>query len=119
MGDQKLEKAVDLLDAALVAFDQDPSDALRSAALSKAFEVAFEYAWKEFKRKANDAGLEVYSPRDAIKAAARLRTIDDPEPWNIFLNARNLSVHDYVGLDDERFVAIVRDFAEAVRRLTN
>lgn len=79
MGDQKLEKAVDLLDAALVAFDQDPSD--------------------------------------AIKAAARLRTIDDPERWNDFLNARNLSVHDYVGLDDERFVAVVRDFAEAVRRL--
>ena len=117
MDDRKLRQSVELLDAARAAFDEDPSDALRAAALSKAFEVTFEYAWKSFKRHADEAGLEVYSPRDCIKAAARLGIIDSPEQWNEFLNARNLSVHDYVGMDDERFATLVNEFAEAARRL--
>ena len=119
MDDAKLSKAAELLDAAWAAFEEDRNEALRAAALSKVFEVAFEYAWKSFKRRADDAGLEVYSPRDSIKAAAKLGMIDSPEVWNEFLNARNLSVHDDVGLDDERFAEVVDQFRIAVRELVD
>ena len=52
---------------------------LRLAALAKAFESTFEYVWKKLKREADQAGLEAYSPRDALRFAAQLGRIDDLE----------------------------------------
>jgi len=43
--------------------------------------------------------------------------IDDLELWNRFLNARNLSVHDYVGMDQEGAVNLVRQFRDSVKQL--
>jgi nucleotidyltransferase substrate binding protein (TIGR01987 family) len=117
MNDEKLSQAFALLEAALLECETEPQNALRLAALAKAFETTFEYVWKYFKREADQAGLETYSPRDALKAAAQLQRIDDLELWNQFLNARNLSVHDYVGMDDAVVVALVRQFRVEVRRL--
>ena len=85
--------------------------------MAKAFESTFEYVWKAFKRQADEAGLETYSPRDALKAAAQLGTIADLDHWNRFLNARNLSVHDYIGMDDGDTVSLVQEFADEVRKL--
>lgn len=81
------------------------------------FESTFEYVWKYFKREADQAGLEIYSPRDALKSAAQLRLIEDLELWNQFLNARNLSVHDYVGMDQAATLDLVRQFGDEVERL--
>lgn len=69
------------------------------------------------KREADEAGLETYSPRDALKSAAQLRLIEDLELWNQFLNARNLSVHDYVGMDQPAILSVVRQFRDEVQRL--
>ncbi len=117
MNDEKLGQACALLDAALREQEAEPANPLRFAALAKAFETTFEYAWKRFKREADRAGLEVYSPRDALKAAAQLRLIRDLETWNRFLNARNLSVYDYVGMDDADFLEQIRHFRDAVAKL--
>ena len=117
MNDDKLLEAFALMDAALAECDADPDNSLRQAALAKTFETTFEYLWKYFKREADKAGLETYSPRDAIKAAAQLQMIDDLELWNRFLNARNLSVHDYVGMDQEGAVNLVRQFRDSVKQL--
>ena len=73
--------------------------------------------WKYFKREADQAGLETYSPRDALKSAAQLQIIHDLELWNQFLNARNLSVHDYVGMDDATILGLVQQFRCEVKRL--
>ena len=117
MNDAKLSQAFALLEAALLECESEPENALRLAALAKAFESTFEYVWKHFKREADQAGLETYSPRDALKAAAQLKLIEDLELWNQFLNARNLSVHDYVGMDDAVVVELVRRFRAEVQRL--
>jgi nucleotidyltransferase substrate binding protein (TIGR01987 family) len=117
MNDDKLLKAFALLGAALDASAADPEDALGQAALAKTFESTFEYVWRHFKREADEAGLETYSPRDALKSAAQLRLIEDLELWNQFLNARNLSVHDYVGMDQAATLSIVRQFRDEVQRL--
>jgi len=117
MNDKKLLQAFALLDAALEECQIRSAEPLLLAALAKAFESTFEYVWKHFKREADQAGLEAYSPRDAIRAAAQLRLIDDLELWNQFLNARNLSVHDYVGMDDAATLQVVGEFRKQVQRL--
>lgn len=117
MNDAKLSQAFELLEAALQELESEPENRLRLAALAKAFESTFEYVWKAFKRQADEAGLETYSPRDALKAAAQLGTIADLDHWNRFLNARNLSVHDYIGMDDGDTVSLVQEFTDEVRKL--
>jgi nucleotidyltransferase substrate binding protein (TIGR01987 family) len=117
MNDEKLIAAAGLLNSAWEEYQADPANPLRQAALAKAFEVTFEYVWKFFKREADEAGLEVYSPRDALKAAARLHLISDLNLWNDFLNARNLSVHDYVRMEDADFTEIIGKFKDEMARL--
>lgn len=117
MNDDRLTGAFALLNAALAECDTEPDNGLRQAALAKAFESTFEYVWKYFKREADQAGLETYSPRDALKSAAQLRLIDDLELWNQFLNARNLSVHDYIGMDQATTLNLVRQFRDRVQKL--
>ena len=117
MNNQKLRQSFALLEAALCECKTEPENPLRFAALAKAFETTFEYMWKHFKREADQAGLEAYSPRDALRFAAQLQLIDDLETWNQFLNARNLSVHDYVGMDDAAILQLVRQFRDEVKRL--
>ena len=117
MKDEKLKSALELLAAAIVEAKQKPKDRLRFAALAKTFEVAFEYGWKLLKRAADQAGLEVYSPRDAIKAGAQLGLIADIEVWNQFLNARNLSVHDYIGVDNFALLPLTEGFHKSALAL--
>ncbi len=117
MNDNKFLQAFALLEAALSECDSEPENPLRLAALAKAFETTFEYVWKHLKREADEAGLEAYSPRDALRFAAQLKRIDDLEMWNQFLNARNLSVHDYVGMDDATVLQLVHRFRDEVKRL--
>jgi nucleotidyltransferase substrate binding protein (TIGR01987 family) len=117
MNDAKLSQAFGLLQDALQEHTAEAGSRLRLAALAKAFESTFEHVWKAFKREADQAGLETYSPRDALKAAAQLGLIADLDLWNRFLNARNLSVHDYIGMDDEDTASLVRQFESEVGRL--
>lgn len=76
-----------------------------------------EYAWKFFKRHAEDEGVEIFSPKDAVRAAAASNLIDDPEIWIRFINDRNLSVHDYLGIDDEEYMKSIKQFVEECERL--
>ncbi len=59
-------------------------------------------------------GMEAYSPRDVIKVAGRLDIIQNVELWLGFLEDRNLSVHDYLGIEDSEYIQTVhRYLAEA------
>lgn len=117
MSDEKLAEATRLLSEAIKLVRNDPANKLSFAALSKAFEVCFEYAWKYLKRCADRAGMEVYSPRDALKAGAQLRVINDLELWDTFLNARNQSLHDYIGIADKDFFPIILRFEKEAKAL--
>jgi len=77
-----------------------------SAGIAKSFEICFEYAWKYMKHYSIEHGLEVYSPRDAIKTAGQLGLIEDVELWFGFLEDRNLSVHDYIGIDNKEYLFV-------------
>ena len=84
-------------------------------ALTKAFEVLLEYAWKTLKQQVEDTGLEAYSPKDVVRESAKLGIINNPELWIKAINARNESVHDYYSMKEEDFVALIRRFEKEVR----
>lgn len=117
MGSKKLSKSKQSLhdlDRALKAYvPTEPGEprSLSFFALSKAFEVALEYGWKGLKIVVEDKGLEAFSPKDAVREAARLGMINEPEVWIRAINARNLSVHDYFAMSEHDFVALVAEFA--------
>ncbi len=116
MSDQKLSEAADQLQEAIACLQKSSLSEIEKAGIVKSFEVALEYAWKEMKRRAVDAGLEAYSPKESIRAAAGLGLIEEPEAWIQFVNVRNLTVHDYIGVNDETFSSAVREFGKELQK---
>ena len=94
---------------ALRAYSIDNSK-LAFLAVTKAFEVFLEYSWKKLKQKVEDEGIEVYSPKETIREAARLELIDNPELWIKAINARNESVHDYYSMTEDDFIKLIKRF---------
>lgn len=117
MSNKKLDDSLKLLKKAIRRYRREPQDKFVFAGFSKCFEVAFEYIWKYLKSLASEAGMEVYSPRDSIKGAAQLGIVEDLELWNQFLNARNLSVHDYISIDDKDLVPLVERFLKEAGKI--
>ena len=107
----KLKKSLQNLEHALKIFEKEKKNPLHSAAVSKLFEVCFEYTWKTLKSHIQRSGLEAYSPRDVIKAAGQTHIIENVEKWLEFLEDRNLSVHDYIGIDDKDYLKSIQDFS--------
>lgn len=112
---KKLPESIQHLKDALKQYDSKKSD-LNFLTVAKAFEVVIEYAWRELKRLVEDQGLEASSPRMAIKQAAKLGLIREPETWSDCLDARNNSVHDYFGISQNEFVDLARQLSELIQR---
>ncbi len=114
---EKLADAVDKLGRALTFEKKAKSDPFYSAGLAKSFEICFEYAWKYFRKLAAQHGLDAFSPRDAIKTAGRLGLIGDVEAWLAYLEDRNLSVHDYLGVQDQDYLKTIKSFYLSAKKL--
>ncbi len=114
MRDQQLKKSVKNLGEILAKKEID--DILFDA-ICKRFEVCFEYVWKYLKRSADEAGQEVYSPKDALREGAKLKLIGDLDLWMKFLHERNLSVHNYYSGDASDTLVVIRKFYEEVKRI--
>ena len=67
-----------------------------------------ENEWRDFKKIVEEEGVEASSPKAAIKEAARLKHITDPEVWLDCLEARNNSVHDYFGISEKEYVELAK-----------
>jgi len=114
----KVQESLDDLGRAIEACVLTNSGEPRSLsflALSKAFEVALEYGWKHIKAKVEDLGLEALSPKDAVREAARLKVIRNPEMWIKAINTRNLTVHDYFSMSEAEFLDLAKDFAKQLK----
>lgn len=110
MKDEKLNKSLDRLKSSLKERNREGASPINDAGVAKCFEVALEYAWKAIKRVVEDQGLEASSPKEAVKVGAVIGLIDDPELWIQFINDRNLSVHDYIGIDNEEYLKSISKF---------
>lgn len=114
----KLQASLEQLGGAMKFYDAKSEDHhLQFLAVSKAFEIAVEYAWKELKRKVEEEGVEALSPKDAVRQAARLQMIESAEDWLDFINVRNSSVHDYFGISEKDYVAIAEKFLVQARKI--
>lgn len=113
----KSEEAFNLLKLSIKQQESDPDNIVLIAAVIKAFEISFEYTWKSFKKIGTEAGYEIYNPRDAIKAALEIGLIEDFDKWKEFLNSRNLSVHDYLGVSDKEILLLAKSFLKESRKI--
>lgn len=114
----KIGGALTQLEKAIEGYKKAGGDnRLQFLALSKGFEVAVEYAWRELKARVEDDGLDAPSPKTAIKQAAKLGLINDAESWLACIDARNDSVHDYFGIPEADYVALAERFLKLGREI--
>ncbi len=111
----RLHESLAQLQSALKFYEKHAKEhAMGFLAVVKAFEVATEYAWKELKQRVEAEGvLDVLSPKDAIRQAARLGMITSAEDWLQFINIRNSSVHDYFSMSEKQCVDAIKRFLKA------
>lgn len=113
--EERQHKAIqDLIDA-LKRYESEPLD-LNFLTVSKAFENLVEHTWRSLKQQVEDEGLDAPSPKSAIKQAAKLELITEPEKWLNCLEARNNSVHDYFGISQEEYLELAKDLLELVKK---
>ena len=86
-----LKKALRTLEAIL----QEPYTLIVRDAAIQRFEYTFELSWKLFRKVAKLEGIEVVSPRQAIRTANDLGLLDDVDIWFEFVESRNLTSHTY------------------------
>lgn len=114
----KLKKSLKHLEAAIRSYENKENDPeIQFLAVSKAFEVSVEYAWRELKFLAEDEGLDAPSPKSAVRQAAKLALVDHAEKWIHYINARNEGVHDYFSLPEEDYIELARDFLQECRKI--
>jgi nucleotidyltransferase substrate binding protein (TIGR01987 family) len=94
------ERSLASLQRALQRSEASPQDEeLRDACIQR-FEYTFELAWKMLKRRLERdlpgaAELDSLSFRSLMRVAAEQGLIDDPAPWFVHRERRNLTSHTY------------------------
>lgn len=113
----KLRESIAQLEHALSFEERIHDDPFFFAGIAKCFESCLEYAWKYFKRRALDEGLDAFSPKESIKLAGKLGIIENVELWLDFMADRNDAVHDYIGVSDEDYLKTIKSFAKEVKKI--
>lgn len=114
---EKLQQSISDLEHALSFEKKIEKDSFYFSGISKSFETCFEYAWKYFKQLVLEEGVDVYSPKDAIKRAGQMGFVDHVELWLKFLETRNKAVHDDIGVSTEDYLQLIKDFYKEVKSL--
>ncbi len=105
--------ALTRLDAALA---QVKTEWTRDAAIQR-FEFSFELAWKAVSAFSRSEGLEVRSPREALRMAHRLAWIGDEDLWLRMLDDRNRTTHTYNESVAEEIFARLAAYSSALGTL--
>lgn len=87
----RLEKALVTLDEVL----ELPFSVIVRDATIQRFEYCFELSWKVLKKALKIEGIEVNSPRQALRSAFEISYIDDIDIWFEMLEDRNMTSHTY------------------------
>jgi nucleotidyltransferase substrate binding protein (TIGR01987 family) len=106
-----LETAISRLEKALA----EPIDEfVRDSAIQR-FEFTFELLWKSLKTYAEEAGVEVFSPRDSLRTGFQLGLIQEHQDWFRMLEDRNLTSHTYNEATAESIYSHLRNYTPLVR----
>lgn len=77
------------------ALEQPPDNPLFLDGTIQRFEFTFELFWKTFKALLEAEGMEIATPREALRGAYQVGWITDEAGWLRMLRARNESSHVY------------------------
>jgi uncharacterized protein YutE (UPF0331/DUF86 family) len=94
----------------------DLTEDLKFLMIVKAFEVCLEYTWKALKYRVEEEGLEARSPKEAIRQAAKIDLLSDPETLMQCLAARNASVHDYFGIPRAAYLSLAESLLRIIEQ---
>lgn len=109
----QMEAALSTLDEVLM---MEWSRVVRDAAIQR-FEYCFELVWKLIKRRLKLDGIEVNSPRQAIRHAFENGYIEDADFWFELLEDRNLTTHTYNADIADKVYESARRLPDAARAL--
>lgn len=96
--DERIEnfnRAFEIFNDAVSAYNQDKENILMHMALVQAYEVCFELSWKVLKDYLAENGILVYMPKEVIKEAFNKNVIPNGQIWIDMLAARNSTSHEY------------------------
>ncbi|MBI4000729.1 MAG: nucleotidyltransferase substrate binding protein [Nitrospira defluvii] len=93
---------------------QPVDEFVRDSAIQR-FECTFELLWKSLKTYAEEAGVEVFSPRDSLRTGFQLGIIQERQEWFRMLEDRNLTSHTYNEATAESIYSHLRGYLELVR----
>ena len=115
---EKLHNQLRLLESALSrlekALAQPVDEFVRDSAIQR-FEFTFELLWKSVKTYAEEAGVEVFSPRDSLRTGFQLGIIQERQDWFRMLEDRNLTSHTYNESTAESIYSHLRSYTPLVR----
>lgn len=110
-----LRVAVARLEAALA---QPKTEWTRDAAIQR-FEFTFELMWKAVAHAARAEGVDVASPRGALRAAFSLKWIEDDTTWLTMLDDRNRTTHTYSEAVAEEIYGRLAGYVIVLRQLVD
>ncbi len=93
------------------------TDGLRRDGAIQRFEYVLELTWKSVKRVLGARGVDVASPKETFRLAAREALIADPSLWFRFLELRNLASQTYRDVVAAEIAAAFPDFEREVASL--
>ncbi len=92
---ENFNRAFEIFNNAVKAYNQEKENILMHMALVQAYEVCFELSWKVLKDYLAENGLPVYLPKEVIKEAFNKNVIENGQIWIDMLDARNATSHEY------------------------
>jgi len=92
---ENFNNAYDLLEITQNEYLHEPTKKINMLALTQAFEIVFELGWKVLKDFLATKDIEVFTPRDTIKAAFSANILPTAQIWIDMAQARNASSHEY------------------------
>lgn len=92
---ENFNRAFEIFNNAVKAYNQEKENILMHMALVQAYEVCFELSWKVLKDYLAENGILVYMPKEVIKEAFNKNVIENGQIWIDLLDARNATSHEY------------------------
>ncbi len=108
-------KTLDLALNTLEEILQKPFSLIVRDATIQRFGYTFELAWKLFRKAALIEGIDVGSPRQAIRAMHDVGLLNDIDMWFEMLNDRNRTSHTYSSITAEQVFESARNLPSKLR----